>query len=172
MELKKIGNIVNTKGINGSLVVIEAPKNLFLNKDCEVFVGFSENFIEKYILAEAFYGSIKKTELMLKTIDSKEKAQKLKDKALFATKENILKNNTDYIFYDELLDCKVYNIENNDLIGDIVQILELPANNVWMVATDRGELPLPVIDDVIKEIDINNKIIKIKLIDGLLDLIN
>jgi ribosomal 30S subunit maturation factor RimM len=33
-----------------------------------------------------------------------------------------------------------------------------------------GEIPLPVIDDVIKEVDINNKKIFIDLLDGLIDI--
>jgi len=171
MELKKIGNIVNSKGINGNLILVNCPKGLFLNKDSEVFIGYSESFTEKYILAEDFIGNINKTELSLKSIDSKEKAQELKEKALFATKEDILKNNEGYIFPDEIIGCRVLLLCDGSCIGEIIDIWELPANDVWLVETEKGNLPLPVIDDVIKEIDLHSKVIKIILLDGLLDLI-
>jgi len=172
MELKKIGNIVNSKGINGTLVLVSCSKGLFLNKDCEVFIGYSESRTEKYILAEDFIGSINKSELSLKNIDSKEKAQELKEKGLFANKEDILKFNEGYIFPDEIIGCRVLLLEDNDdCIGKIIDIWELPANDVWIVETEKGNLPLPVIDDVVKEIDIQNKIIKIVLLNGLMDLI-
>ena len=48
MELKKIGNIVNTKGIYGTLLTVGTPKGLFLSKNTEVFIGYSETFNEKF----------------------------------------------------------------------------------------------------------------------------
>jgi len=171
MELKKIGNIVNSKGIDGNLILVGCSKGLFLSKDCEVFIGYTESFAEKYILAEDFIGNINRSELSLKNIDSKEKTQELKEKALFATKEDILKNNEGYIFPDEIIGCRVLLLEDDSCIGEIIDIWDLPANDVWLVETEKGNLPLPVIDDVIKEIDLQNKVIKIILLDGLIDLI-
>ena len=171
MELKKIGNIVNTKGNNGILILVGCSQELFLEKDCEVFVGFSENFTEKYILEKNFVGNHNKSELSLKSIDSKEKAQKLKEKGLFAIKKDILKYNEEYIFPDEIIGCKVFVIESNHCVGEIIDIWELPANNVWVVETENGNLPLPVIEEVVKEINIDSKIIKVVLLDGLMDLV-
>jgi 16S rRNA processing protein RimM len=68
------------------------------------------------------------------------------------------------------LDCNVFDIDKNEIIGKIVDIWEMPANNVWIVKTEQGNVPLPVIDDVIKEKDFINKIIKIKMLDGLEEL--
>ena len=48
--------------------------------------------------------------------------------------------------------------------------MELPANDVWVMRTDKAEIPLPVIDDVIKSVDIEKKEIRIELMDGLMDL--
>ena len=200
MELKKIGNIVNTKGIHGTLLTVGTPKGLFLSKNTEVFIGYSETFNEKFFLADDFVGNINRTELNLENIDSKEKAQSLKEKGLFANKEIILKENKDFIFQDEIIGCEVFiydenntvfanevkqstnrlprfarndekNYNSNGSIGKIIEIWELPANDVWLVETEKGNLPLPVIDEVIKEIDIENKVIKIVLIDGLEQLI-
>jgi len=53
----------------------------------------------------------------------------------------------------------------------IKDVLNLPANDVWLVETEKGELPLPYIKDVVKRVDIENKRIEINLIDGLTDLI-
>ena len=171
MELKKIGNVVSTKGNSGILILASCSQGLFLGENCEVFIGFSESFTEKYILEKDFIGKHRKSELLLQGVDSKEKAQVLKEKGLFAIKEDILEYNEGYIFPEEIIGCKVLVIDANCYLGEIIDIWELPANNVWLVETEKGNLPLPVIDDVIKEIDINNKVIKIVLLDGLMDLI-
>jgi hypothetical protein len=47
----------------------------------------------------------------------------------------------------------------------------LPGNDVWFVSTESGEMPVPVINDVIKKVEISEKCVYIKLLDGLIDLI-
>ena len=46
----------------------------------------------------------------------------------------------------------------------------MPANDVWVVKTAQGDVPLPVIDDVIKKVDIAKKQIEVFLIEGLMEL--
>jgi 16S rRNA processing protein RimM len=48
--------------------------------------------------------------------------------------------------------------------------MELPANDVWLMKYNNMEIPIPVIDDVIKKVDIKNKEIYVELIDGLMEL--
>ena len=171
MNLIKLGTIVNTKGINGEMTLINVPKNILLPSKNAVFIGYSEKFIEKYFLSEDFIGQIGRSSLFLKEIKTKEDALQFKEKGLFADKEEILKHNKNYIFKEEILDCDVFDIDKNEIIGKIVELWEMPANNVWIVRMDnKGNLPLPVIDDVIKECDFVNKIIRIKMLDGLEEL--
>jgi len=172
MDLVDLGTIINTKGIDGKMVVVNAPRGVFLPSESSVFVGYSKNFTENFSLLEDFIGEIGRSNLLLKEITTKEDASQLKEKGLFADKKEVLKYNENYIFRDEILDCDVFDIDKNCNIGKVVDIWEMPANNVWVVKIDGvGELPLPVIDDVIKECDLENKIIKIKMLAGLEELI-
>ena len=47
----------------------------------------------------------------------------------------------------------------------------LPGNDVWIVETEKGELPIPFVDKVVKIVDLENQRIEIELIDGLEELI-
>ena len=170
MNLINIGIIVNTKGFKGEMKIINTPKNLFLPLNFPVFIGYSESLTEEYFLAEDFFGQIGSSTLFLKGIETKESAILLKEKGIFADKKEILKHNDNYIFNNEIIDCSVFDIDKNVIIGNIIDVLELPANNVWIVRTSDGDIPLPVIDDVIKECDFTNNIIKIKMLDGLEEL--
>jgi 16S rRNA processing protein RimM len=47
----------------------------------------------------------------------------------------------------------------------------MPANDVWVVtAPDGSTIPLPVIDDVIKHVDIAQRRVTIDLLPGLRDI--
>ena len=59
--------------------------------------------------------------------------------------------------------------EGNDL-GELVDVLETGANDVYIVKTNEGkEVLLPYIEDCIKEIDIEKKEIIAHIMPGLLD---
>lgn len=172
-EFILIGTIGSPMGYSGEFVVVSAQKAIEkLPKDLVVRIGFSENFAKNYKLE---YYSIKasgKTIAKLSGINSKEDIVIFKEQGIFASAEEVKKHNPDYYSIDEVVGCKVIIDSDGSLLGEIVEVWELPANDVWLVATDKGELPLPVIEDVIVEYDFSQKYVKINLLDGLLDLVN
>ena len=171
--MKELGIITGTFGTKGEIMLASSSGKIFLPKNTEIFIGFSENFCEKYILDEDYFeGTQKKQErIKLKNINSKEEAQALKEKAVFVPREVIVKHNSDIIFEDEIIGSEVLDIETNEKIGEIVEVWIMPANDVWLVKTDEGKMPIPVIDDVVKSVDLENKIVKIYLLEGLKDII-
>ena len=171
MNLIGLGTIVNTKGIYGEMIIMNTPKDIFLPEKCPVFIGYSKSFVEQYFLSKDFKYQTGKRTLFLYGIETKDDAIKFKEKELFLNKEEILKHNDNYIFKEEILGCNIFDIDKNCNIGEVVDIWEMPANNVWLIKTKQGNIPLPVIDDVIKECDFVNGIIKIKMLDGLEEII-
>lgn len=164
MDKFKLGVIVGTRGIKGDLVLSEAVRDITLPEGIIAYVGYSENYADKMTL-QSINGKI----VHLSGINSKEEAERLKEKAIFVSRDAIIKNNSNFIFEDDIIGCDV--IANAQIIGKVIEIWEMPANNVWLVEMKDGKLPLPVIDDVIKEVDTNNKRIEIELIDGLMDIV-
>lgn len=73
-------------------------------------------------------------------------------------------------FIQDLIDCSVIDIDSGVCYGKITDVMETGANDVWQVTADDGkEYLLPVIDDVIKETDVENAVIKIKPLRGIFD---
>lgn len=67
------------------------------------------------------------------------------------------------------LDCEVVTTAG-DRVGKVADVLTLPANWVLQVVSDDDrELLVPVIDEVIREVDRENGRIVIEAVDGLLD---
>lgn len=67
----------------------------------------------------------------------------------------------------ELLGLKVVDEQDNPL-GELVEILETGANDVYVVRNDSGnELLLPNIPSVILDLDIGRGILRVHLLEGL-----
>ncbi|HIX42690.1 MAG TPA: ribosome maturation factor RimM, partial [Candidatus Kurthia intestinigallinarum] len=83
--------------------------------------------------------------------------------------ENFLEElEEDEFYYHEIVGCDVFD-ENGNEIGKIKEIFETGANDVWTVTgIDGKEHYLPVIFEVIKEVDVENKRVTIELMEGLL----
>jgi len=142
-----------------------------LKAGMELFIGFSPNFTKKYSL-QFFERQNKLAYIELNEIKSKEAAELFKEQAVFAEdSSDEIKEQTESYYVEELIGCKVHDIKTKEFIGTIKEVLLLPANDVWMVETSKGELPVPFIDDVVKTCDTKNKYIEINVIDGLLGLI-
>jgi 16S rRNA processing protein RimM len=167
-----IGVIINSKGLNGCLILANSPKTLALQSGTPLHIGYSDNYTDEYVLANDFQSQARNSEIYLQSINTKEKAMALKERAVFADKADILKQNPYYFLPDDIIGCKVYDIGQKEVIGEIVEILELPANDVWLVTTARGELPLPVIDDVVKDIDVERGVVEVVMLDGLWDIVS
>jgi 16S rRNA processing protein RimM len=73
----------------------------------------------------------------------------------------------EYYFY-ELLDLEVVDEAGNPL-GTLTEILETGANDVYVVTDEAGrELLLPAIPEVILDVDLDAKTIKVHLLPGLI----
>ncbi len=169
MALKFIGTLREPRGLKGEIEIRDVPECILEIADsAELHIGFTESFSEVFQL-EKWGKAHHKIIISLKGIKTPESASELNGKGVFTDEKNIFYDDESY-FIDDLLRCSVYNHKNGEIIGEIADVLLLPANDVWIVKTLEGELPLPVIKDVIKKVDIKNRRVEIDLIDGLLEL--
>lgn len=73
----------------------------------------------------------------------------------------------DEYYYREIIGLTVETIEGETL-GTIKEIMSPGANDVWVVnRKGQDDLLLPVIDDVIKKVDLKNQKVTIELMEGL-----
>ena len=69
-------------------------------------------------------------------------------------------------FHFQLLGLEVFTKEGERL-GRVCEILETGSNDVYVVSNDGGELLLPALADVIREIDLAHGVMVVDLPDGL-----
>lgn len=105
--------------------------------------------------------------LKLAGYDDRDAAESLRGQWLqVPEEEGIPLQEGEYYLY-QLEGLLVYS-EAGDRLGELVGVIETKANNVFVVQGSRGEILLPDIDDVIKEIDFENGRMTVHLLPGLL----
>ena len=71
------------------------------------------------------------------------------------------------IYQHELFGFKVLD-ENGNLLGELVEILETGANDVYVVRDESGkEILLPAIPSVILDLEVGRRMIRVHLLEGL-----
>lgn len=165
-DLIEVGQIVNTYGIHGFVKI-------------KPFVDHKEQFKSFKILFLSFEKQTKELEVeeirfsndlvlaKLKGIETIEQAEEYRNLYLYAKRSDIpLEEGAHFIV--DLIGLEVYT-EDGKLLGNIKEVLQPGANDVYVVEdVTHKEILLPVIPDVIKKIDIDEKKVVVKLLKGLI----
>jgi len=165
-EYFEIGQIVNTNGLKGTLKVkpftddikeFEAFKSICIQKGKELI----EFKIEKV-------GYVKQMVLLkLQGIDDIDEAEKYRNLYLKVNRKSLpnLPDNTFYIA--DLLECEVVTTEG-EVLGKVDDVFNTGSNDIYAVKDELGkQILIPAIKEVVKKIDIPNKKITVKLMEGL-----
>lgn len=162
----EIGQIVNTFGIKGmvkvkpftdDIKIFDRLKNIYLkNKEMMQYEIEEIKYHKNMVL------------IKLKGIDSIEQANALRETFIVIDREDEepLEEGTYYIV--DLLGLEVYTDEEN-FLGILDDIYNTGSNDIYVIKDEQGkEILLPGIDEVIKEINIEDKKIIVHLIPGLI----
>ena len=109
--------------------------------------------------------------LRLEGVDTAEAAQRLRNRRLFFRRADARLEEGQY-FIAELVGCEVFDATEPALCyGKLSEVSQPGANDVWHIATPEGrEVLIPVIDDVVRQVDIANRRVEIVMLDGLMGL--
>ena len=163
--LLEVGQIVNSYGIKGFLKVVPLVDNNNQFKEFKRLYVQEKNTYKELKIEEIKFS---KNLVLIKAegIDTIEIATKFKNLYLFAKREDIKLEEGAHFIVD-LIGLEVYT-EEGMLLGKLKEVLQPGANDVYVVENEKNEqILLPVIPDVIKNIDIENKKIIVKLLNGL-----
>ena len=101
-------------------------------------------------------------------ISSRTEAETLQGVELSINREALPPLKAGEFYLGDLIGYAVVSDEHRQL-GHVQEVWDLPANEVLRVVDKERETLIPLIDDIIKDIDHNQRRVKIRIIDGLLD---
>lgn len=167
MEFYNVGKIVNTHGIRGEVRVMAttdfikerfAPeKKLYLQTAGEPL----ELTVEKARQHKGF--------VLVKFVgyDNINDVEKFRDHELLVSGEDQQPLEDGQYYYRQIIGLTVKTVDGEEL-GKIEEIMSPGANDVWVVdRPGKDELLLPVIDDVVKKVDLANQQVIVELMEGL-----
>jgi len=170
LQYFEIGKIVNTHGVRGEVKVIpltDDPKRYNKLKSAYISSEISDN-MPKYNFEGVKYQK-NFVILKIKEINDANEAEKLKGKFVIINREDAVKLPKDSFFICDLIDCEVYD-ENDNRLGVLTNVLQTGSNDVFVVRDEnRKEILIPALKSVVKDVSIENKKITVELPQGLID---
>ncbi len=162
MEKIRIGKIVNTQGLKGHVRVYPDTDDITNFEDYEEIFIEGEN--NSFKIAEVRY---KKNLVILKFkgLNHINDIEKYKGKIIYREKTEL----DEGVYYVEDLIGSTIIDEKHGVIGTLSDVIKNPAHDIYEVKTRGENILIPVVDEFIKEIDIEKREIKVKLIEGFLN---
>lgn len=167
-EMVAIGKIIGTFGFKGTVkiaLLTDFPERFRELKRVRLY---GERINRDFEIEEAkAYNNMYL--IKFKGIESKEEAAKYKNVFLMIHESEVYPLPEGYYYHFQLKGLKVYD-EEKGFLGELTEILETGANDVYIVKSEEyGEVLLPAIKSVIKEVNLEENVMRVKLLPGIID---
>ncbi len=167
-DLLQVGIITTTHGVNGEVKVFPTTDDpARFKKLKQVILDTGREKISLTVTQVRFFKNL--VILKFKDYDNINDVEKWKSKGLYVTRENAVKCEEGEYFIADLMGLSVFSDEG-EALGELSEVLSTGANDVYVV-TKAGErdLLLPAIRECILSIDMDARVMKVHLMDGLRD---
>ncbi|MCY9517738.1 ribosome maturation factor RimM [Paenibacillus apiarius] len=169
-KLFNVGKVVNTHGIRGEVKVF--PQTDFPDVR---FAQGSELLLQHPETQSTLSVTVERSRLhknmyivKLKQFDNINDVEKYKGWMLKVSEAQLVELPEDEYYYHEIIGCRVVTDKGEEL-GVIDEILAPGANDVWVVKPLKGKpILIPVIDDVLLNVDVEGKVVTVHLMEGLI----
>ena len=166
----RVGVIANTHGVKGEVKVFpttDAPERF--KKLKKVILDAKREKIDLEIQSVRFFKNL--VIVKFKGIDNINDIEKYKGCDLLVTRDNATPLNEGEYYIADLIDMKVVDEEGNEL-GVLFDVMQTGANDVFVVKLNDSEkeLLLPNIPSCVLDVDMDERIVRVHVLDGLMDI--
>ena len=165
-EFLEIGQIVNTFGIKGMVKVKPFTDDITRFDDLKTVYVESNKTKKQYEIEEVKYH---KNLVLIKFegIENPEQADLLRNSYLIVDRETEEPLEAGRYYIVDMIGLDVFT-DDNEYLGKLEDIYNTGSNDIYVVKNELGkQVLLPAIEDVIKNIDMDNKKVIVHLIPGL-----
>lgn len=168
-DLLQVGIIASTHGVRGEVKVYpttDDPRRFRRLKEVVLDTGREKLNLE--IEGVKFFKQF--VILKFKGLDNINDIEKYRQKSLYVTRKNAVRLQRDEYFIADLIGLKVQDEDGTEL-GTVKDVIETGANDVYEVEmADGRSLLLPAIKQCILNVDVENGMMQVHVLEGLLDL--
>ena len=163
----RVGVIANTHGIRGEVKIFPTTDDVkrfdYLK---EAYIDAGKEKIKVEVSNVRYFKNL--VIVKFKGIDNINDIDRYKGKDLLVTRENALPLEEGEYYLADIIGANVYT-EDGNLFGSLEDVIETGANLVYSVQHEGKEVLLPVIDDCVKEVNVEEKKVIVHIMKGLLD---
>ena len=163
----RVGVITNTHGLKGEVKVFPTTDDADRYYDLkEVVINPEKENITLKIKNVRFFKNL--VIVKFEGIDDINDVEKYKGKDLYVSRENAVPLEENEYYIADLIDMDIYDEEGNK-IGVLYDVMQTGANDVYVINLDDcRELLLPVIDETVLDVNLDENKITVHILDGLL----
>jgi 16S rRNA processing protein RimM len=158
-----IGRVIAPRGVRGELrVQIETDSP-------ERFYGLRKVFLgEQLTPFEVHRARLHEGQalLQLKGIEDRNAAEQWRGALVYVALTDAIPLEENEYYYYQIEGLKVVTVEG-EVLGTVTEIIPTGANDVYVVQGEEGEILLPAIEEVIVEVNLEEGILRVKLLEGL-----
>ena len=164
-EFLQVGVISSTHGIRGEVKVFPTTDDPARFKKLKnVLLDTGRERLELEVQSVKFFKQF--VIVKFRGIDNINDIEKYKGKSLLVPREDAVELGEDEYYIADLMGMEVFTEEGR--FGVLKDVMETGANEVYIIDSDEhGEVLVPAIHDCILDVNIEEKVMKIRLLDGL-----
>ena len=163
-----VGRITRSIGLKGELnvsLLTDTPQRF--EKLKTVWIGIDESLAVKHTVT-AVRVTRSAAVVKLKGVDSRTAGDSLRSQLVFIAAKDVVMPNKGSYFIHDIVGMSV-ETESGEPVGTVQEVMQLPANDVWVVVEGEKEFLIPAIKDVIRSVDVQRRKVVIRPLEGLLE---
>ncbi|AFM42520.1 16S rRNA processing protein RimM [Desulfosporosinus acidiphilus SJ4] len=165
MDEVLVGEVLRPHGVNGAMKVYPITSNRSRFSQLQEVILCKGELNQRFkVISARVQGD--QVLLLVEGIESIEDAEKFRGWEVRIDRSEVPPLQEGW-YYFELEGMKVY--EGDTYLGVLSQVLETGANDVYIVKGKQGELCIPALKSVVKEVDVKGRRMDVALPPGLLE---
>lgn len=166
-DLLQVGVITTTHGLKGEVKVFPTTDEKERFKELkQVILDTGTEKLDLEIESVRFFKNL--VILKFKGINDINDVEPYRKKSLYVTRENAVQLNENEYFIADLIGLAVVE-EDGEELGELCDVLQTGANDVYCVKKDDQEILIPAIRECIRSVDIAAGKMTVHLLPGLRD---
>ena len=162
-----LGKVTRKFSFKGELIVFldtDTPSHYYGLK--KVFLKFDNSYIPYFISKISKYKN-NSVRVKFEDVKNESEAMELINYEIFLPIEELPKLEGKKFYYHEVIGFKVIDINHGE-IGEITHINDQTPQHLFVIKSSGKEILIPINDDFILDLDRINKIVNLKIPEGLL----
>ena len=167
-DMLRVGVFANTHGVRGEIKVFPTTDDVTRFKKLKkIYLDKGIEKMELEIQSVRYFKNM--VILKFKGIDNINDIEKYKGKDLLIHREQAVPLKEDEYFICDIINAQVVT-ETGEEVGVLKEVLQTGANDVYVVrTTEVKEILLPVIDECVLDLNVEEKIVTVRLMPGIMD---